>query len=99
MVSCENTSIYWSPDYHSHRCHHKVVGVWFAYGVSLSPVRAVLSQPPDSEQHAYLNGTPCRRWLRIAGLDAGNNDNVDVGGNQAALNAGNNADQVNIFIL
>lgn len=32
----------------------------------------------------------------IAGLDAGNNDNVDVGGNQAALDADNNADQVNI---
>ena len=29
-------------------------------------------------------------------MDAGNNDNVDFGGNQAALDAGNNADQVNI---
>ena len=67
----------------SHCCHH------------LCLVRTVLSQPPDSEQHAYLSGTPCRRWLCIAGVDAANNDNVDVGGNQAALDFGNNANQIN----
>jgi len=32
----------------------------------------------------------------IAGVDAANNDNVDFGGNQAAIDNGNRADQFNI---
>ena len=31
----------------------------------------------------------------VLGADVGNNDNVDFGGNQAALDFGNSADQIN----
>lgn len=33
--------------------------------------------------------------LCVAGVDAANNNNVNVGGSQAALNAKNNANQIN----
>ncbi len=57
--------------------------------------RNILLRSPNHQLHAHLNSALCETAVCVVGADVGNNDNVDVGGNQVALDAGNTADQIN----
>ncbi len=57
-------------------------------------LRTTLSHT-DNWKHAHLKSDPGKTIVCVIGADVGNNNNVDLGGNQVAADFGNSADQIN----